>query len=102
MSEHYDEPVYDIDHPAWRRPAPRARSATMTLYSWQDPAWVFFTALVCAAPFVIAALFSPALLSLAPTVDMIAPISHARAVAAGAAPIAEAESPFHLMLLLAG
>ncbi|MEZ5917339.1 MAG: hypothetical protein R3C40_07205 [Parvularculaceae bacterium] len=101
MSEHYDEPVYDIEHPAWR-PAPRARSATMTLYSWQDPAWVFFTALVCAAPFVIAALFSPALLSLAPTVDMIAPISHARAVAAGAAPIAQAESPFNLMLLLAG
>jgi hypothetical protein len=102
MNEDYDDRHYDVDHPAWRRPAPRARSATMTLYSWQDPAWVFMTAIACATPFILAALFAPALLSLAPTVDMIAPIADARAVAAGVTSAAGAQSPFHLMLLLAG
>ncbi|MFZ5615850.1 MAG: hypothetical protein ACOZAA_00810 [Pseudomonadota bacterium] len=88
--------------PAWRRPAPRARAATMALYSWQEPGLVFVASILAAAPFILAALFSPALLSLAPTVEVIAPIADARAVVSGAASIADAASPFNLALLVAG
>ncbi|MGD9799960.1 MAG: hypothetical protein AB7F91_03415 [Parvularculaceae bacterium] len=100
MTDAYGE--YDeFEHPAWRRPAPRARAAAMALYSWQDPGLVFILSMVAAAPFVLAAIFSPALLSLAPTVDVIAPIANARAVASGAAPLIAADSPFHAALLMA-
>ncbi|MCB2113637.1 MAG: hypothetical protein KDD85_08815 [Parvularculaceae bacterium] len=97
-----DHGFNDIDHPAWRRPAPRARAATMALYSWQEPGLVFIIAAMAAAPFILAALLSPALLSLAPTVDVIAPIAQARAAATGSMPIVDAASPFHLALLIAG
>jgi hypothetical protein len=100
MTAGYDEA--DFDHPAWRRPAPRARAATMSLYSWQEPGLVFILSMLAAAPFILAALLSPALLSLAPTVDVIAPIADARAAGSGAAPIAGATSPFYLALLMAG
>lgn len=90
------------DHPAWRRPAPRARAATMALYSWQEPGLVFGLAMLAASPFILAALFSPALLSLAPTVEVIAPIADSRAAVGGAASLAKAASPFYLVLLMAG
>lgn len=92
----------EFDHPAWRRPAPRARAVTMSLYSWQEPNLVFILSMLAAAPFILAALLSPALLSLAPTVNVIAPIADARAILSGAAPIADAQSPFFLSLLMAG
>jgi len=100
MAADYDDA--DYDHPAWRRPAPRARAVTIALYSWQEPSLVFILSMLAAAPFILAALFSPALLSLAPTVNVIAPIADARAIASGAAPIESASSPFYLALLMAG
>lgn len=100
MTAEYDE--VDYAHPAWRRPAPRARAVTMSLYSWQEPSLVFILSMLAAAPFVFSALFSPALLSLAPTIEVIAPIADARAVVSGAAALNEASSPFHLALLMAG
>jgi len=87
---------------AWRRPAPLARRAAMTVFSWQDPGWTFLASLLAAIPFVLAALIAPALLSLAPTVDMIAPIAEARAVRAGEALLIEQEAPFYLFMLMAG
>lgn len=86
---------------AWRRKAPAARRAAITLFSWQEPGWTFLLAVGAAAPFLLAALMSPALLSFLPTVDMIAPIADARAVKTGQAVLAEQASPFYTLLLLA-
>lgn len=91
-----------FDHPAWRRPAPRARAAAMAVYGWREPDVVFILALLAAAPFILAALFSPALLSLQPTIAVIGPIADARAAAAGALDAARADSPLYLALLMAG
>jgi hypothetical protein len=85
----------------WRQPAPRARKLAMALYGWQDPGWVFLFAMLAALPFLLAAAFAPALLSLAPTVEMIAPIADARAIADGAAKFKSANTPFYSLLLLA-
>jgi len=87
---------------AWRRPAPKARRLAKALYAWGDPAWSFTFALVAAAPFLLAAAFAPALLSLSPTVSLIGPIAEARAVLAGAASLREADTPLYLLLLMAG
>lgn len=100
MSAGYDTAGYD--HPAWHRPAPRARAFAMSLYSWREPSLVFILSMLAAAPFILAALFSPALLSLAPTIDVIAPIADARAALSGASPIAQTASPFYLALVMAG
>lgn len=100
MASGYDET--EIDHPAWRRPAPRARAMTMSLYSWQEPSLVFILSMLAAAPFILAALFSPALLSFAPTIEVIGPIADARAIGSGASSIVTAPSPFYLSLLMAG
>ena len=86
----------------WRCPAPRAQKVAMALYAWQEPGWVFLVAMVAAIPFLLAAGFAPALLSLAPTVDMIGPIADARALADGAAAWRSAPAPFYAGLLLAG
>ncbi len=86
---------------AWRAGAPRARSLAMSLFSWRQPGWVFLWSIGAASLFVAAAAFSPALLSLSPTVDMIGPIAEARAVVAGEADLATQDAPFHLMLLMA-
>ena len=88
------EEVFD-----WRGPAPRAREAVIALYSWSEPGWTFLWAMLAAAPFLAALVFAPALLSLSPTVDMIAPVADARAAAAGAADLAAREAPFYLLLL---
>lgn len=96
----YDQPDYDEEF-AWRRPAPFARRAAMTVYSWQDPGWAFLFAVAASVPFVLAALLAPALLSLSPTVDMIAPIAEARAAQAGETAIANQSAPFYLFLLMA-
>lgn len=74
----------------------------MALYAWRDPRLVAIASILAAAPFILAAILSPALLSLAPTVEVIAPIANARAVMSGAASIADAASPLHLGLLIAG
>lgn len=100
MSATYDE-ADDHDEFAWRRPAPLARRAAMAVYSWQDPGWTFLLAVAASVPFILAALFAPALLSLSPTVDMIAPIAEARAARAGEAAFAAQEAPFYLFLLMA-
>ncbi|PQA87307.1 hypothetical protein [Hyphococcus luteus] len=86
---------------AWRAGAPRARSMAMRLFSWRQPGWVFLWSVGAASLFVAAALLSPALLSLSPTVDMIGPIAEARAVMAGEADLAAQDAPFHLLLLMA-
>jgi hypothetical protein len=97
-NNHYDEAAEF----AWRRPAPVARRAAMTLYSWQPPSITYFAALAAAAPFIIAAFFAPALLSLSPTVEMIAPIADARAAWAGEIPIEHTSAPFYLATLTVG
>lgn len=84
----------------WRRPAPGARRAAMALYGWQDPGWTFLFAVFAAMPFVFAAAFAPALLSLTPTVDMIAPVADARAIADGALSFRDAPAPAYSLLLL--
>ena len=85
---------------AWRVDAPRARQVAMAIYKWREPGWAFLWAIAASAVFVAAAIFSPALLSLSPTVDMIGPIAEARAVIAGEAQLANHETPFYLMLLM--
>lgn len=87
---------------AWRRPAPRARRLATALYGWREPGWVFLFAVIAAMPFILAAAFAGALLSLKPTVAMIAPIADARAIAGGAAPLASDQAPLYSLLLLAG
>ncbi|WDI32094.1 hypothetical protein PUV54_02675 [Hyphococcus flavus] len=93
----YDEPIPEV---AWRNEAPRARAAAMVIFSWREPGWSFLWAIAAALLFAAAAVFSPALLSLTPTVDMIAPIAEARAVLAGEAKLVEHDTPFFLMLLM--
>ncbi|GJL91750.1 MAG: hypothetical protein DHS20C04_14090 [Hyphococcus sp.] len=73
----------------------------MALFSWREPGWTFLWAIIAAVGFVVAAVFSPALLSLTPTVDMLAPIAEARAVVAGEAKLAAQAAPLHLLLLMA-
>ncbi|MEO1253164.1 MAG: hypothetical protein AAFW81_12565 [Pseudomonadota bacterium] len=87
---------------AWRRPAPLARRAAMALYSWQRPHISYFACLLAAAPFILAAIYAPALLSLSATVDMLAPIADARAARAGEIALIEASSPFYLLTLMIG
>ena len=85
----------------WRSAAPIARGLTSLFYAWCNPHVVFVLALFAAAPFLFAAALSPALLSLEPTVDMIAPIALARAVQNGVASIQGQEEPFFLFALMA-
>ncbi len=99
MSTTYDD-GQDFEEFAWRRSAPLARRAAMAAYGWQNPGWSFLTSIAAALPFLIAALLAPALLSLSPTADMIAPIAEARAVSGGEASLLQSETPFYLLLLL--
>lgn len=87
---------------AWRREAPIARAAVRTAYAWSSSTLGFWAALLAAAPFVAAAAFSPALLSLRPTAEMLAPIAAARAVADGAQSLAKVADPLQALLLMAG
>ena len=91
-----DEPQ-DLE---WRAPAPRARKAAMALYAWREPKVVLFSSLAAGLAFVILCALSPALLSFAPTIDMIAPIAEARAVVDGAASLKDAASPLHTLLIV--
>jgi hypothetical protein len=100
MSANSDNWDRDEDF-AWRRPAPLARGAAMVIYSWKEPGWSFLWSVLAAAPFIMAAVLAPALLSLSPTVDMIAPIAEARAISAGADTLRDNASPFYVLLLLA-
>jgi len=85
---------------AWRQPAPAARCIAVALFAWQRPAVSYFAAILAAAPFIAAAYLSPALLSLSPTVDMIAPIADARAAVAGEIRIEAVAAPFYLVTLM--
>ncbi|MEM9898351.1 MAG: hypothetical protein AAF742_03130, partial [Pseudomonadota bacterium] len=89
-----------IDHetPPWRFRAPKARSVAQVLYGWSDPAWAFCVAILASTPFLMAAAFSPAYLSLAPTVEPIADVANARALANGAHLVQEV-APLQLILL---
>lgn len=101
MGQSSDESRYDAAVDArWRRPAPRARRIAMALYAWQEPGWIILGAVLCAMVFILAAAFAPALMSLTPTAEMIAPIADARAIADGAAPLKENAAPFYAFLLL--
>ena len=86
----------------WRRPAPKARRAAMTLYAWQAPSVSYFAALAVACPFILAAFFAPALLSLSPTIDMLAPIAQMRGALSGEVAFETTGAPFYLLLLAAG
>ncbi len=100
MSTTYDDPDFSDDY-AWRQTAPIARRAAMAAYAWQNPGWAFLVSMAAAVPFLMAALLAPALLSLSPTADMIAPIAKARAVAGGDASLLHSDSPFYVLLLMA-
>ncbi len=63
-----------------RASAPIARALTLAFYRWGDPNWVAGLSLLAAAPFILAAVSAPALLSFLPTAEMIAPIADARAL----------------------
>lgn len=93
----YEENVPEV---SWRCAAPRARAAAMAIYSWREPGWSFLWAVAAALIFAGAAAFSPALLSLTPTVDMIAPVAEARAALDGEATLVNHETPFFLFLLM--
>ena len=99
MSGSSSEHVGDF---AWRAPAPIARRLAMIVFSWQSPSVSYFAALGAAAPFIIAALYAPAMLSLSPTVDMLAPIAEMRATLDGRMALIDATSPFYLGLLALG
>ena len=86
----------------WRKSAPNARRAAVVLYSWLSQPTAFLWALAGAIPFLLMTALSPAMLSLSPTVEMIAPIADARAIANGAASVKESASPLYMALLLAG
>ncbi len=92
---------YSSDY-AWRRPAPMARRIAMSLFAWQRPTISYFTAIAASAPFIIAAFVAPALLSLSPTVEMIAPIADARAASAGEIGLETVSAPFYLITLMLG
>lgn len=100
MSTSFDDPDR-IGEFAWRRTAPLACGAVRMAYGWQNPGWSFLWSIAAALPFMIAALAAPALLSLSPTADMIAPIAEARSVAGGEASLLNADAPFYLLLLMA-
>lgn len=97
MKTHQSPEAADLP---WRRDAPKARRVAMELYSWREPGWVFLAAMAGALVFAGLAVFSPALLSLTPTVDLIAPIAEARAVMSGEAKLATHDAPFYLLLLI--
>ena len=99
MSKEYKAHPADF---AWRQPSPGARRIALALFAWQRPAISYFAALLAAAPFIAAAYLSPALLSLSPTVEMIAPIADARAALAGEIHIQSVAAPFYLLTLMAG
>ena len=98
---HNHEEYQNYNDFAWRRHAPRARGLTQSIYSWQDPGWSFLFAIGASAPFILAALLSPALLSFVPTMDMLAPIAEARSVRGGQAALIEQDAPFYLLILMA-
>ncbi|MEE2690576.1 MAG: hypothetical protein VX640_03440 [Pseudomonadota bacterium] len=98
MSVATEESRFDA---GWRRPAPMARAFAKLLYTWRSPGWSLSFALLFSLPFIVAAMLAPALLSLAPTADLIAPIADARAVAGGASALKNEATPFYALLLLA-
>ncbi|WP_425407760.1 hypothetical protein [Hyphococcus sp.] len=90
----------DVPQVSWRSAAPRARAAAMAIYAWREPGWSFLWAIAAALVFAGAAAFSPALLSLTPTADMIAPVAEARAALAGEAALVNHDAPLFLFLLM--
>ncbi len=92
----------DADAFLWRAPAPAARAATMALFLWRDGPTAMLIALAAAIPAAIASIAAPALLTYAPTADLLAPIAEARAFASGATSLPDASSPYNLALLLGG
>lgn len=85
----------------WRGSAPLARRVAAFLYAWLGFRSAISLALLAAAPFLIASLVAPALLSDAPPAEMLAPVGAARALAAGAADLSTMPAPFYALLLLA-
>ncbi|NNL89221.1 MAG: hypothetical protein HKP25_09130 [Marinicaulis sp.] len=92
--------IEDFEEFGWRRTAPFARRAVMTLFSWQQPGWTFLWAVAAGLVFCAFAFMAPALLSVSPTVDLIAPIATARAITGGEAMLVDQQSPFYLFLIM--
>lgn len=86
-------------HP-WRFSAPRARRLTIALYSWESPGYGFVFSLVVALAFIVFCAGSPALLSLNPTLEMLAPVAQARALAAGSLSLTAIDAPFMAFLMM--
>ncbi len=86
---------------AWRRPAPVSRRAAMALYAWREPGWSFFSAVLFALPLILATAFAPALLSLSPAMEMLAPIAEARGIFTGQIPVQSGGSPIYSLLIMA-
>lgn len=92
----------DRNEPAWRRPAPFARGIARAAFAWTSPRLAFAASIAAMLPFAAAAAFSPALLSLTPTAEMIAPIATARAVAEGAQALSATPDPLQTLFLIGG
>ena len=97
-----EAPIEDFEEFGWRRSAPFARRAVMALFSWQQPGWTFIWAVLAGLVFCAFSFLAPALMSVSPTVDLIAPIATARAVTGGEAMMVDQQSPFFLFLLMGG
>lgn len=86
----------------WRRPAPVARFVARALYGWQDGRVSIGFGALAALPFVAAAALAPALLSPAPTAELLSPVAAARGVATGAYALSDVMRPFAAVLALMG
>jgi hypothetical protein len=89
------------DEPQGRAPGPAARAGAALLFHGLEAGSATAIALVAALPAVVAALLAPALLTTAPTADLLAGVAEARALAHGGSGLVAASSPFDLSLLLA-
>ncbi|NWG71971.1 MAG: hypothetical protein HXY23_10235 [Parvularculaceae bacterium] len=90
---------HETHYAAWRRPAPRARALTAFLYGWGPARVTQGVMLAVALPLVLAGAVAPAMLSLASTASVIAPVAEARALFAGAVALAQAPAPSYAALL---
>lgn len=97
----FEDEFHEAHYAAWRRPAPRARALTAFLYGWGRTRVTQGLMLAAALPFILAAALAPAMLSLAPTASVIAPIAEARAFLAGAVAAPAMSAPAYAGLLLA-
>ena len=78
------------------------RGVVGAFFAWRRASSSVVLSLIAMVPFIAAAIGAPALLSFAPTVEMLAPLAAAKAIAAHSEAIVHENAPFYLYLLMAG